>query len=157
MHEQSLLDLREAATCCPPTCSRLFLLCAAILPSAAPHLAPALFLLCARFPIQVIFNLVEGKGDAPGAVEPSDTKAAAKPADPKAAAPADKPAAAEEEPAAAEGDAAAAAPAEAEAKPAGGDRKGPGRAGGAGGNLLGVCICIQTCSNRSVQQCCLHL
>lgn len=79
---------------------------------------------------------MEGKGDAPGAVEPSDTKAA-KPADPKAA-PGEKPAAAEEaDKPAAEGDAAAAAPAEGEAKPAGEKKKGPGGAV----ILLGVCLC----------------
>jgi hypothetical protein len=63
---------------------------------------------------KVVFNLVEGKGDAEGAVEPSAPKAGA-------AAPAEKPAAGEipaaaaagEKPAAAEG----AAPAAAEAKP----------------------------------------
>lgn len=76
---------------------------------------------------KVVFNLVEGKGDAPGAVEPSDAKAA-KPADPKAAAAEgeEKPAAAaegEKPAAAAEGQ--ATAPAEGEAKPAAEKKKGP--------------------------------
>lgn len=128
--------------------TRPFLLCAATTSAAAPCPAPALVRCCSVCPfttIQVVFNLVEGKGDAPGAVEPSDTKAAAKPADPKAA-PGEKPAAAAageeaEKPAAAEGDAAAAAaaPAEGEAKPGGEKKKGPG---GGAVNLLAVCMCM---------------
>jgi hypothetical protein len=83
---------------------------------------------------KVVFNLVEGKGDAAEAVEPSTTKPAAA----AGKAPADKPApAAAEEPAAAEGaekpaekPAAAEAPAGGEAKPAEKPvekKKGPGR------------------------------
>lgn len=86
---------------------------------------------------KVVFNLVEGKGDAEGAVEPSAPKAgAAAPAEKPAAAAGEAPAtaAAGEKPAAAEGAAAAAA---AEAKPDAKEgekpvevkKKGPGEVG----------------------------